>query len=510
MDIIATLLSQLLFTQSPEWVYQYFNPDFYEVPYAITVDDNNNSYITGYIGLIADGGIGIIKLDTYGSEKWVYWTDPLNSGGYGCDIAYKNNQLYVTGYVQSATEMRCVTICIDTARSEQWLSIDTMAHGRGAAIALDSAGGVYTAGMIYGQATDIRVIKYDTLGNVCWRYIYDGPASSYDNASDIVADRWNNVYVGGYSTGITTYSDYTIIKLDSAGNEKWVYRYDGPNHARDEVDAIAVDPLGNTYLTGGSSGSGWDICVVKVDSGGSERWVYRYNGLAGGMDYGYDLALDDSAYIYIAGVSKDDSLNLFTVIKLDSAGNERWVYKNDGRCHRGAGASQVEVFDGMVYAGGSNRNEEQLSQIATVCLNTEGDTVWTYVYNHNPVSPYSDVTRGLVVDRLGNVYQTGTIHVSQWDDDIVVLKFRAGIAVAENRRDLFVGRPMFRSVQRGGLVIMSPSGGELRVCDIAGRTLIRRQLSADRRYQYPLPAGVYFVILEEGGETVQQKLIVVK
>ncbi|MEO0136959.1 MAG: SBBP repeat-containing protein, partial [candidate division WOR-3 bacterium] len=49
-----------LFAQTPEWVYQYVNPNFSEVPYAITVDSFGNSYTTGYVGLGNNGGVGII------------------------------------------------------------------------------------------------------------------------------------------------------------------------------------------------------------------------------------------------------------------------------------------------------------------------------------------------------------------------------------------------------------------------------------------------------------------
>lgn len=166
---------------------------------------------------------------------------------------------------------------------------------QGYTIGVSSSHNIYVAGMRYGQAADIKVIKLDSLGNLCWRYVYDGPAGSYDEGVDIAIDRNENIYVGGYSTGFGTSTDFTIIKLDSAGQEQWVYRYDGPASYRDEPEVLA---LGNLYITGWSWGIEWDFYVVKIDTSGQEKWVYRYNGQANGMDHSRDLVVDDSGNVY--------------------------------------------------------------------------------------------------------------------------------------------------------------------------------------------------------------------
>jgi hypothetical protein len=138
-----------------------------------------------------------------------------------------------------------------------------------------------------------------------WVARYNGPANGSDYANALAVDSSGSVYVTGSSDGEGSNADYATVKYDRAGNEEWVARYNGPGNNGDVARALAVDSSGNVYVTGGSTGEGGytDYATVKYDSAGNEEWIARYNGPANGSDYAQALAVDSSGNVYVTGGS---------------------------------------------------------------------------------------------------------------------------------------------------------------------------------------------------------------
>ncbi len=509
---IFLLFVALASAQTPEWVYQYENPDFSEVPYAIAVDSFGNSYTTGYIGDYNGSGLGIIKLDVEGVVKWIYYLDTLGMGETGRDIVVNSGRVYVVGYTQTGTgDLLCV--CVDTSGQSVWLYLDTL-DIEGLAIAVSPFKNVYLAGKSWGASLNWVVIKLDSLGQECWRYVYDGPGGSYDEANSIVIDGDENVYVGGYSTGVSTDFDFTVIKLDSSGVEQWVYRYDGPAGDRDEPKAMGMDIFGNIYIGGWSwgIGSSCDFCVVKIDSSGTEQWVYRYDGLGNAFDYAYDLVVDDLGNVYVCGGSaQDDLIMAFTVIGVDSDGNERWCYLDPGSNNNDR-IAQCLILDGFgnIYASGFFRNYAGRAQIGVVKLDSSGNMIWTYIHPHIPPSPWDDVSRDIVADISGNVYLAGKICVSNWDDDIVVFKFSGSQGVEKEVEKGNLSDCLYSTIFQGGLRFIPSEDGELRVYDVMGKMVVKDYLKQNKKVFCPLSSGVYFVQFDFGKEIITEKAVVIR
>lgn len=118
---------------------------------------------------------------------------------------------------------------------------------------------------------------------------YDGTGSYIDQATAITVDGSGNVYVTGASTSGTGSLDYATIKYNSSGQQQWVVYYDGPSDFDDIPIAITVDASRNVYVTGSSYGAGTsrDYATIKYNSAGQQQWVARYDG---------PVTYDDEAY----------------------------------------------------------------------------------------------------------------------------------------------------------------------------------------------------------------------
>src|SRR6266498_4041842 len=159
-----------------------------------------------------------------------------------------------------------------------------------------------------------------------WVARYNGPGNLDDGAHAIAGDSSGNVYVTGGSLGSGTDLDYATINYDSVGQEQWVARYNGPANGSDTPKGVAVDSSGNVYVTGRSLGSGgyFDYATVKYDSAGQEQWVARYNGPGNGHDDAEAIAVDSSGNVYVTGGSAGaDGYSDYATVKYDSAGQEQ-------------------------------------------------------------------------------------------------------------------------------------------------------------------------------------------
>ena len=292
---------------------------------------------------------------------------------------------------------------------------------------VDSTGNIYVvgSGTKCGSTTDYDyvTIKYNSAGEQLWVASYDGPGHDCDEGEDIAVDALGNVYVTGYSMGSGTYYDYATIKYNSAGQELWARRYDAENRY-DSAYALAIDDLGNVFVTGESIRSdGEDYATIKYDSNGEQLWVARYNSLAIYENHARDIVLDTSGNIYVTGASYYPGVGGdYATIKYDSAGNQVWEARYRGGVWGNNWATAIAADAlGNVYVTGYSDGDSTGSDYATIKYDSAGNEIW--VARYNGAENYSDLAFCLAIDASGNVYVTGASLNVDWNYDFATIKY---------------------------------------------------------------------------------------
>ncbi|GAB3204300.1 Tfp pilus assembly protein PilZ [Pontibacter aydingkolensis] len=352
--------------------------------YGVVADISGNAIVTGSFGGIAVfGSTTLISKDNedaflvkFNANDDVDWA--LRAGqpakDYGRGIAVDDvGNTYVTGYYQGYitfgnTTLKCKNdmdaflVKYSPSGTVLWARNAggtgksygfAAAHG----VAVDDSGNAYIIGKFGGTATfetftltsnslsdDIFIAKYDASGNALWAQKAGGAYN--DSGSDIAVDASGNAYItGSQAINQSGNLDFFISKYNASGNVVWAQKVGGTSS--DSGSGIAVDALGNAYLTGRfdgmvtigntspltSRGNG-DVFIAKYDAAGNVLWAQKAGGTE--ADYGYGIAVDGSGNAYVTGsfkstgffgatsLSSNGGEDVF-IAKYDAAGNVLWV-----------------------------------------------------------------------------------------------------------------------------------------------------------------------------------------
>ncbi|MDH4271907.1 MAG: SBBP repeat-containing protein, partial [Candidatus Aminicenantes bacterium] len=265
-----------------------------------------------------------LKYDNSGNLNWdSQYDDRRNGTDEITAIAVDGNgYVYITGRSEDsltnkdATHFDYYTIKYNpaTGQSEWEARYDNaplFGADEPAAIAVDTQRNVYVTGRSQGATNfDAVTVKYDPNGNQVWVHRYNY-ASGNDEATGVAVDEAGNVYVTGRSQGSTTGFDYFTIKYAfdvPDGQPEWIVRYNNDDaNGADEAAGVAVDALGNVYVTGRSQGSAtdFDYFTIKYDNSGTMVWRVRYNHAdRNGDDEPRAIIVDSAGNVYVTGRSQ--------------------------------------------------------------------------------------------------------------------------------------------------------------------------------------------------------------
>jgi uncharacterized protein (UPF0297 family) len=400
----------------------------------IVVDDLGNVYVTGQsVGTGTNSDYATIKYLPSGDTAWVRrYNGPGNNDdeAYALVVDSSGN-VYVTGQsVGTGTNSDYATIKYLPSGDTAWVRRYNGPGNSGDyanAIAIDGSGNVYVTGLSMGSGTnsDYATIKYLPSGDTAWVRRYNGPGNSGDAAYAIAVDSSGNIYVTGLSYGSGSVIEYATIKYLPSGDTAWVRTYRQPGSSGNEAIAIAVDDSSNAYVTGFTYLTGYtnrDYLTVKYYSNGDTAWVRTYNGAGDGNDGARALAVDNYGNLYVTGYSTDGGTTDYATIKYLPDGDTAWVRRYDGPLNSWDVAYDIAIDDsGNVYVAGSSVGAGTSYDFAIIKYLPSGDTAW--VRRHNGEGDSSDDATAVALDGSGNVYVTGYIILNGTHDDYCTIKY---------------------------------------------------------------------------------------
>jgi hypothetical protein len=438
MNVLCTFLFENCVCQViQQWQVKYIGPTGGDHLNSMCIDNLGNVYITGESrGVKTYTDYATVKYSTLGNEQWV----ARYSGGTGtgntlaCAFAVtvdRFGNIYVTGYAPppgNYTQQKYTTIKYNPYGIQKWMIVyfgTLQAVNVAYSIANDYDANIYVTGSSCFDTTgyDFTTIKYDSSGNEKWVARYRNPGQDW--AKKVVVDNSGNVYVTGNINVDSTYGDIATVKYNSLGVQQWATIFNSPGYRGDTVTSLAVDDYGNVYIAGTTWGSlvtSYDYVTVKYNSSGVQQWATLYNGTGNRNDIANSLIVDDSGNVYVTGQALNSTNGYDCIsIKYNSSGVQQWLarYNYTGNDDRGRSIT-LDKF-GCVYVAASSwagvmgsRND-----FATIKYSPSGEQLWVIKTSQS----WDEVPVKIAVDSLGNVYVAGN------DGNYLTIKYNQVVGI---------------------------------------------------------------------------------
>jgi len=516
---------------SQEWVTRYNDPqNVNDIARSQVIDGAGNIYITGSIN---SGSLRDYLTVKYNSNGILQWASSYNGPGNGDDysqaIAVDSiGNVFVTGRsLSTGTGIDYATVKYNENGIQQWVA---RYNGMGnlndlpTSIAIDLEGNLYVIGSSAESGTNypITTIKYNSNGNQQWIAKYNG-SGIFNEASEIVIDLLGNIYVTGYNSVDTTDTDFITIKYNPHGVEQWVTRYNGSANGIDVAKDIAIDLTGNVYISGISQRIDFssEYITIKYNSNGIEQWVTRSNFSENSYCDVAAIALDNVGNVYVTGTN---GLSDYATIKYNSNGVQQWVAEYIGTVKYFGDFPYGMVIDdlGNVYVTGYSSDSLSGLDYATIKYNSNGVEQW--VERYNGPDNLSDGARGISIDGDRNIYVSGSSYGIVTQSDIVVIKYSQTTGIqnisSEIPEQFRISQNYpnpFNPTTKIKFDIKNSGNVKLVVYDMIGKevvTLVNKNLNAGS-YETDfdgggLTSGVYFYKIETGDYSEVKKMTLLK
>jgi hypothetical protein len=237
--------------------------------FSVAVDASNNIYAAGEM-IARNGAAGadinndwcavVTKFNSAGTHQWSRALNiAVDNASYAKSVAVQGNVVVVSH--QSSGNGTTVVTKLDGIGNVKWQR--QTASNDDSSVALDTNGDIYAVveANMESQYNDcIKVIKFNTYGEIIWRKIlathvgYNGAALNdyFKNGRNLTLDA-DHLYISGYTTAFdNNYENGFLVKLPKSGDCDGIYggwtimtdAYDVDKVT--STEATALSPNGNT------------------------------------------------------------------------------------------------------------------------------------------------------------------------------------------------------------------------------------------------------------------------
>ena len=340
---------------------------------------------------------------------------------------------------------------------------------KGFGVASDAFGNVYLAGETtstnaissgghqntYGEGMEAFLVKFNNNGVRQWGTYYGGLGE--DHGRSVTTDASGNIYLTGRTSSSNAiasgghqniigggFSDAFLVKFNNNGVRQWGTYYGGSD--LDVGTGVAVDVIGNVYLTGYTSsnstialgghqntiGGGSDAFLVKFNSSGTRLWGTYYGGINNENEA--NIAIDTNDNVYLIGQTASNSAiasgghqNTFGggmdafLVKFNSIGTRLWATYYGGVGNDFGFGVTTDIYENVYLAGytsstsaiafnGFQNSIGGGNDTFIVKFNNNGQRQWGTYFGGG----FTEIVDGncIATDTFGNAYLVGTTQSS--------------------------------------------------------------------------------------------------
>lgn len=380
--------------------------DHQEQPYGMFVDNSGNVYVTGE----SNNSSVTAKYNSAGTLQWIKTYTLTGQSIHGSDVISANDgSVYVTGqrFVPgNPNEAFILTIKYSSAGTLLWSdSRNYDGFGFGVRVRAGNDGNIYVLGQTgYGSGNSylrMAVIKYSSAGAMlAMMKINHIGLTGNALPRDMELDDANNLYITGLGLFNTGNMDIMTVKLNSSFTYQWTSIYNSGGTANDQGEDIYVNPAtGVCYVLGSAGSIPGDVVTIKYLANGTQQWASVYDGIFYNNDSPAELAVDNVGNVYISGSSSNNqgAVRMFFV-KYNLLGIKQWETYFNGLLLNYARSMTIDT-QGNIYLSGSFREhpgDEDFVLVkfgSTVGLeNTGNELPEKFELSQNYPNPFNPVT----------------------------------------------------------------------------------------------------------------------